>query len=225
MKRIVIVSVLIYASFCAYSQVQVGLFAGPQTSTVRFSTKEHVLQPNGYKYNFQAGATLKVPFDGHLYFAPSLLYSLKGYTVTMNNATNPPDTNALNNNTTIHTIEVAPLLQFDLSNKPSHFFIRYGFSVEVAMAGHEKYDVKSGGSVSQPMKFGFTHYGRYGANEIMQLGYESNGGFYMLASYHRGLGNMSNVDEGPTIKYRAVSICFGIYLNRKKIVIDTHNKE
>ncbi|MBS1656105.1 MAG: hypothetical protein JSU05_14730, partial [Bacteroidetes bacterium] len=60
MKKIVFATVLIIVSFCAYSQVQVGLFAGPQTSTVRFSTKEHVFQPRGYKYNFQAGATLKV---------------------------------------------------------------------------------------------------------------------------------------------------------------------
>ena len=78
-----------FLSFCtaliitsAYSQNQFGIFAGPQVTTAKYSVL-NVNQKTDNKYGFQAGVTMKVPFESNLYFAPEAFYSLKGYKVAL----------------------------------------------------------------------------------------------------------------------------------------------
>ena len=52
----------------------------------------------------------------------------------------PPDTLATDNNTSIHTFELAFLLQFDLGKRHGHFFIKAGPSLDFQLAGKEKDD-------------------------------------------------------------------------------------
>jgi hypothetical protein len=51
---------------------------------------------------------------------------MRGYKVQFNQPSYPPDLLAIDNNTTFHEIDVDPLLQFDLSKKASHPFIKVG---------------------------------------------------------------------------------------------------
>jgi hypothetical protein len=225
MKKIFFLHFTILFSFLSYSQFEYGFFAGPQATGARYTILNQK-QKNELKYGFQAGIGLKVPFENKLFFAPAAFYSLKGYKITLTQFVYPPDTNAKDNNTTIHTFELAALLQYDLGNKPSHVFIKAGPSLDFHLFGKETFNLKSGGSVSRSMPFSSDgDYGRFSANMLLQIGYETGNGLMIFAQYTHGMASTNNQDGGPKIRHRAYGISFGKYLNRKKIVVDTKNKE
>ncbi len=196
-----------------HSQNLFGMFAGAQTTTASYSVTD-IKQPAEYKYGFQAGAGLKIPFDVNLFFSPAIFYSLKGYKVKFNHFAYPPDTTAINNNVSMHTLELAALLQFDLGKQPAHFFIKAGPSLDFQLAGKEKYDLRTGGTVDRTMPFGFAAYGHYSVNLLFQLGFETKNGFMLFGQFTDGLTNINNADLGPNIKHRAFGISIGKYLNR-----------
>lgn len=224
MKFLLPVSVVLLLSLNASSQNQLLVFAGPQATTADYKV-EGLKQKTSMKYGFQAGAGIKIPFENKLFFSPSVFYSMKGYKVTFTRFALLPDADAKDNNTTIHTFEIAPMLQYDFSNEPGHAFIKAGPSMDLQLIGREKFNLMAGGSVNRKMKFSFGDYGYVAMNLIGQLGYETSSGFIIFAQYSHGLASISNLDGGPVIKHRAYGISIGKYLNRKKIVIDTRNKE
>lgn len=206
-------------------QVEVGIFAGPQATSTKYLVFNQN-QKSDFKYGFQAGATMKVYFDKNLFFAPAFFYSIKGYKVVFKDFVYPPDSSAIDNNTTIHTVELAAMLQYDLGKNPGHAFIKAGPALDFHLTGTEEFNLKSGGSVSRKMPFGYgSDYGHFSANLLMQFGYETNSGFFIFGQYTHGLASTNNSDGGPRIYHRAYGISIGKYLNRKKIVIDTRNKE
>jgi hypothetical protein len=158
---------------------------------------------------------MKALFEGRLYFAPAVFYSLKGYKVTFSRYAYPPDPNAQDNNTTLHTFEIAPMLQYDFSDQPGHLFIKAGPSIDFQIAGKEKFNLLSGGSVDRSMKFSFGDYGRFGTSAIAQFGYETGSGFILFAQYTHGLGSINNFDEGPKIRHRVWGISLGKYFGAK----------
>ncbi len=206
------------------SQVQIGLLAGPQSTTARYSV-QGVKQSTSSKYGFQLGMNCKVPFDNNLYFAPQIFYSLKGYKARFTQYAYPPDATAIDNNTTIHTLELSALLEVHFSNKPQHLFFRGGPSLDFQLFGREKFHLLNNDYINRQMGYGFTEYGHYAANAIAQLGYENATGFTVYINYGFGLTNISNVDEGPNIRHRVFGVSFGQYFHRKKIVIDTRSKQ
>jgi hypothetical protein len=225
MRKVSVLTTTLFISLFAISQVEVGIFAGPQATGARYTILNQK-QKNEIKYGFQAGVALKTPFEGNLYFAPAAFYSLKGYHITLTQFVNPPDTNAIDNNTRIHTFEMAALLQYDLGNKPNHFFIKAGPSLDFHLFGKETFNLKAGGAVNRKMTFSTDgDYGHFSASMLTQIGYETGGGLLFFAQYTHGMASTNNEDGGPKIRHRAYGISIGKYLNRKKIVIDTKNKE
>jgi hypothetical protein len=221
---------LLFTAFCCTlitltvnGQLQFGIFGGPQTSSAKYDANG-IKQKTGYKYGFHAGVTMKVPFEGRLYFAPAAFYSMKGYKVNFTQFVYPPGPQALNNNTTIHTFELAPMLQVDLSSQPSHFFFKAGPTLDFQLFGKEKFDTLNG-SVDRKMKWGYADYGRFSANALLQFGYESSNGFFIFGQYTHGLASINNADYGPSIRHRVFGISIGKFINRSKVVIDTRNKE
>ena len=183
-------------------------------------------QPTAFKPGFQLGATIKIPFENQLYFGPAVYYSMKGYKVTLNDPSFPPTEVATNNETTLHTLEIAPLLHFDFSNQPSHFFIKLGPAIDFAFSGKEKFDTIGGtASVERSMRFAYTEYGRVTAQAILHLGFKSEKGYFVFAHYAEGLGGLNNADGGPTIKHRIVGLSFGWVFHKNRNVIDTRVKE
>src|SRR6185436_5588214 len=150
MRPLLIFCISAWLSVPAMAQVEWGIFAGPQASSAQYKITE-IKQPTKMKYGFLAGISLKVPFESRLYFTPSFFYSMKGYKVTFNQFSSPPDVNAADNNTKVHCFEIAPLLQVDLGTQPDHLFIKAGPSMDVQAFGHEKYNLRSGGSVDRKM--------------------------------------------------------------------------
>lgn len=222
--KIILSFIILMGTIACAGQVQFGLFAGPQATTARYVIRE-VKQDNSFKYGFQVGAGWKIPFDGRLSFSPAAQYNLRGYKVNFDRPAFPPDSSAKNNNTRFHTFELAFLLQHDFSNDPSHWFLRFGPSLDFALFGKEQYTTVNDGEVKRDMKFSFGDYGHYLASAILQLGHESANGLFIYGHYNLGLTTMNNADGGPTINNRAVGITIGKYFNTKKLVLDTRNIE
>jgi hypothetical protein len=211
MKLVFATITTLLASITAFTQSQFGIFAGPQASIARYSV-QGVAQETEFKFGFQAGAGYKIPFENRMYFAPCLFYSLKGYKVAFTRFAFPPDAAAKDNNTTIHSIELGGLLHFDLGSQPSHLFFRIGPSLDFHLFGKEKFTKMSGETVDRNMPFGFSEY-------------EAVNGFVIFGQFSYGLTSTNNHDYGPQIHHRNYGISIGKYFTKKKIVMDTRNRE
>ncbi len=215
MKFLTLCFVALVTNFSANSQIQFNVFAGPQATTASY-TVNGVKQDTKMKYGFQAGVGAKVAFEGKLSFAPAVFYSMKGYKVNFTQFVFPPDADAADNNTNIHTFEMAALLQYDFSNEPGHVFIKAGPGLDFQLFGNEKFNSRTGAAaVSRNMKFSYGDYGRFSANAHLQLGYETSGGFIIAAQYTHGLASINNADYGPQIKHRVFGISVGKFLGKK----------
>lgn len=223
MKKIIVCLLVALIAINGDAQPVPGLFAGPQMTSSKY-TVLGAKQPTTWKTGFNAGFMMKVPFDNNLFFAPQAFYSLKGYKVKFNQRAFPPDTLAIDNNTSIHTFELAALLQYDFS-KHAGFFIRFGPSLDFQLFGNEKFHKTDNSTVDQKMKFDFVNYGRYGASMHLHLGYETKDGFVITAQYTHGMGSINNADYGPRIRHRVFGVTIGKYFKKKNMTMDTRNKE
>jgi len=214
MKTILLAVTGLCLTLTSLCQVQFNVFAGPQTTTAAYSAND-VEQETTSKYGFQLGMGMKVPIEGSLYFAPAIYYSMKGYEVTFTQFVFPPDVEALDNNTSFHTLETAFLLQYDFSKKASHFYINIGPSLDFQLSGKEKYNTATK-QVDQSIPFAFDKYGHYAASGIFRLGYEMSNGFFLFAQYTHGLASISNADDGPSIRHRVAGISIGKSFKCKK---------
>jgi len=221
--KILFSAITLLLTITASCQVEYGLFAGPQATGVRYMIND-IKQESSLKIGVNAGFQMKVPFEGRLSFAPSIMYNLRGYKVKFDSPSFPPDLSAIDNNTSFHTIELAFLLQHDFNLEPGHFFIRFGPSLDFALFGNETFNTNMNSTVDRPMKFSFADYGHYLASAILQFGYEAKNGWFVYAHYNYSLTSMNNADNGPRIGNRAAGFTIGKYLKRNKVVIDTHNK-
>lgn len=216
---------ILTVSICRSQPIQYGVFAGAQTTSATYHIADNK-QSTSNKFGFHGGFTMKVPFETNLFFSPAAFYSLKGYKVKFNRISFPPDSLATDNNTTIHTFELAFLLQYDFGSRPNHFFLKAGPTLDFQLKGKEKFNRSAGSPVERDMTYGFVSYGRYAANFLSQFGFETGDGFMIFAQCSLGLTDLNNVDKGPRINHRSYGISIGKYFNgRKKIVLDTRNKE
>jgi hypothetical protein len=208
-KVILATSIFLILQPVVSAQTRFNLSGGPQLVTVRYvvgDAKQNVTAKPGFQFGFGA----KIEFENHLFFSPAIFYSYKGYKVKLDQPADPPDLAAINNNTSIHTLETAFLLQYDFSKRPSHFFIKLGPSLDFQLYGREQYDRSDQIHVSRQMNYGYTSYGRYAASAILHAGYEFKS--YILSAYYEyGLSDLNNADDGPSIKYRIGGITFGRY--------------
>jgi hypothetical protein len=206
--------IILCLSLSLKSQMRYGVFAGPQVTDVRYMLND-VKQESAVKFGMNAGFQFKIPFENRLYFSPSVMYNLRGYDVKFDSPSFPPDSSAIDNVTSMHTLELAFLLQHDFTLKPGHFFFRIGPSLDFVLTGNEKFNSKSGITTERKMIFGFAEYGHYLASAIFQLGYESKSGVYFYGHYNYGLVSLNNFDGGPGIFNRAAGISVGKYFRRK----------
>lgn len=205
---------LFFCFFSFASQAQVSLFAGPQLTTAKYHIR-NAKQEQELKPGFMAGIRLTTQVEGPLYFAPSLYFSQKGYKVSFNQSAVLPDSAARNNNTTIQTLALAPLLQFNLSRLKNHFFIRFGPAVEINLSGHETFDSAAGKTVSRQMVFGSLGYSPATAYANVHFGYAHKSGLSVFAHYEHGLSNFNNADFGPMILHRVLGVSVEWRLGRK----------
>jgi hypothetical protein len=212
MKKIVIYSVILLCCINAKSQSQLGILGGVHGSSALYAVK-NVTQPTDFKFGFHLGVDYKIPFENRLTFVPALSYSMMGYKVTFNLPSYPPDLLAKDNDTRMHEIDVDALLQYDITKKSDHFFLRAGPSFNFVLSGHEKYNLSTGETIDRNMKFSVTSgYGRYLAGIVAQVGYETSRGITIYAQYMQQLMSMNNELDGPSIRNRMVGITVGKFL-------------
>jgi hypothetical protein len=221
--KLVAFFLLFFANGSSQGKSEWVVFAGAQTTSAKYRIFDFK-QPTGNKYGAMGGVALMIPFENRLHFFPSIYYSKKGYTVELNRPSSPPDSSAINNNTDIHTIEIAPMFHINLGKNEAHPFVRIGVAIDFAFAGNEKFD-KTGGSVSRPMIFSFGDYGRFTNSANIHLGYQFSKGLHLFAFYNHGMGNMNNSDGGPNIVHRIGGISLGWHFKRNPLVFDTRVKE
>jgi hypothetical protein len=218
-----ILTAIFFLSIRAQGKPEWVVFTGAQMTTVKYRI-DNQKQPNGFKAGVMGGAALKVQVDNNIYFFPAIYYSKKGYTVDFNRFSSPPGQAAKNNNTNIHTVEIAPLVQIDLSKKDAHPFVRFGPAIDFAFGGTEQFDT-AGGRVKRPMIFSFGDYGRITASLNIHIGYEFKSGLMIFGHYAHGMGNMNNSDGGPFIVHRIAGISIGWRFIRDPLVMDTRVRE
>jgi len=211
----IFLAVLTNISVKSFAQAEVVIFGGPQITSAKY-TVNGKKQSSANKYGFQLGTNLKIPFENKLYFSPAAFYSLKGYKVKLNRPSFPPDTLAIDNNTTIHTFELAALMQFDFSIRPNHFFLKFGPSIDFQLYGKEKFNRSNNSHIDRNMIFSFEKYGRYGASILLQLAFETSNGVLLCCQYSHGIGSINNADFGPGIWHRVLGVSIGKYLGKKK---------
>lgn len=205
MKLVFLIAATLLISFEAYSQVEFNIFGGSQISTAHYKVNDSK-QKTGNKIGFQAGIGMKVPFENNLYFAPAVSYSLKGYTVELDSRVFPPDPEALNNDVTLHTVDLTAMFHIDLSTKPNHFFINFGPSMDLQLSGKENFKLLSGETINKKMRFSFGDYGRYSISAIGRFGYSYQSGLMIFTQYNMGLGSINNADNGPNILHRVLGV-------------------
>ena len=215
--KVLLTAMALLTTFFAHSQVLFGASAGPQATGVHY-TVDHKEQESSSKLGVNVGLQIKIPLEGRLHFAPSIMYNLRGYKVKFDSPTDLPNPEATDNNTSFHTIELGFLLQHDFKLAPGHFFIRFGPSLDFALFGNEKYNTPNG-LVERPMPFNFAQYGHYLASAIVHFGYEFKNKWYMYGHYNYSIGTMSNVDYGDYIGNRAAGISVGYYFRKSKAVL------
>lgn len=197
------------------ARAQPTVFAGPQLTWAEYSIageKQKVENKTG----FAAGVSLKSLIEGPVYFAPQLSFTQKGYKVAFDRPAYPPDSGAKNNNVTVRALELAPLIQIDLSKGPSHGFFRFGPAFDVALNGKETFDSLNNKRISRNMLFDFAAYSFVTISGNLQLGYQHRNGLVVFAYYHHGLSSLNNADNGPSIYHRIAGVSVGWRLGRKR---------
>lgn len=191
------------------------LFAGPQLTSAQYSIRG-VEQKTDSKIGFSAGVGLKTLIEGPVYFTPQLFYSRKGYKVVFDRPAAPPDSGAVNNNTALHAVELAPLVQVNFSRQPSHVFLRFGPSFEVNVSGSESFDSTNGRRANRKMPFSFSDYSFVTLSVNGQLGYQHQSGLTAFAYYNLGVSSLNNSDFGPSIYHRVAGVAVGYRLGKKR---------
>jgi hypothetical protein len=208
-------SVLLGALFiCTAANAQVTVFGGPQITSARYLVND-IKQPTESKTGFAAGVALRSQIEGPVYLIPMLYYSKKGYDVKFNRRASPPDTAARNNNTSIHAIEFAPLVQINLSKKESYLFLRVGPAFDIAISGTERFDSAANKTVTRKMIFGFGDYSYITTSVNAQLGFQHESGLSFFAHYAYGIGSLNNADNGPKIYHTVAGVAVGWRFGKK----------
>ena len=197
------------------SKAQLTVFAGPQVTSAKYTIRG-AEQPTEFKQGFIAGVRLEAFLEGPVYFSPMLSFTKKGYKVSFDEPAFPPDSGALNNNTSLYTLELAPLVQFNLSKKSSYLFLRVGPAFDFNLSGKEQFDSIGNKRIERDMIFSFANYSHATISLNGQLGYQHASGFSIFAQYVYGLSSLNNADFGPTIAHRAVGIAIGWRLGKKE---------
>jgi hypothetical protein len=199
----------LFVGFGMFSNAQVRVFAGAQYATAKY-TILNVNQETEGKQGFLAGIGLTNRIEGPLYFAPSLYFSQKGYKVKSYNLPSiPPNEDARNNDVSLRSIVLTPLLQFNLSQGERFAFVRLGPGFDIAVSGKESFDSAGIKTINRDMPFSNTAYSRATAFLNVQFGYEIASGLSLLAHYEHGLSSLNNRDLGPMILQRAVGVMVG----------------
>ena len=196
-------------------KTEFGVLAGPQYTTATYSLHGKPQASNG-KMGVHAGVIARIPFEGRLFFTPSLTYSLKGFSVALTDTSSNPGIDAVANDLRLHTAELAPLFTIYAGRKTDRgFFFQFGPSLDLNLTGRENITLNTGKSVSRNMKFNGQGYSRLTPSLILRLGTQTAKGYFFNAHIQQGIGSLNNNDFGPNIRHRIFGVSVGKIFHRK----------
>ncbi len=188
-----------------FTKIRLGAKAGYNYSLSKFVTNKEL--PTKAISGGYAGAMLKIPFDGRLFFVPQIDVNYRGML-----------TDSLQSNQFSEIkewqVRVMPLLQIDFNHpdqKVNTLFVHFGPSIGFGINGKQTKQNLANVAAKADLKYGYQAYGRYDANWHIGFGYETTKAFRVLVEYAHGLGNMINTENGPTLKYRLISAGIGYW--------------
>lgn len=193
------------------AQTRIAVKGGFNYSTARayFNNKK---QSVDFVPGANFGLQVKTMFDGPLHFSPYVAYSHRGYII--NDAGNNGD----KTKTSIHYVDLAPVLSLDLKTGAENtFVIGFGPTAGLALSGTEKTTV-NGITTSSKMKFSTSkNYGLFDFGLHASLGYHFKKMFVEVAWQH-GLTSINNNEEldKRNIRNRTLSLNLGYYFRSYK---------
>lgn len=214
MKKLIALTTLLLCT-CILSNAQdmghvlLGIKGGYNYSLSTYTTNKKL--PVKAVHGGYAGIMLKIPFENRLFFAPQIDVSYRGM------QTDSLQKDVYSSIKEFH-LRVQPLLQLNFKHpetKSNTLFVQFGPSIGFGMTGRQIKQDNANTPVSAPLRYGFKYYGRYDANWHTGIGYETTKGLRFLLEYAHGLGDMINTDNGPSLKYRNISIGIGYWLGKK----------
>ncbi|GAA4332898.1 porin family protein [Flaviaesturariibacter amylovorans] len=198
----------------AAQKTQYGVFAGAQYTSAHYLLRDKKQSTEG-KPGAHAGVMLLIPFENRLVFTPSLYYSGKGYKVALTDTSSLPGIDAVANDVSLHSIELAPLFLIYMGKGTGRPFVQFGPTVDFNFYGRERVRLNTGRTVDRQMRFSNNDYGRITAALLVRLGYETKKGLVFGAHYSHGAGSLNNNDYGPIIKHRIFGVSIGKWLTHR----------
>jgi Outer membrane protein beta-barrel domain len=153
-----------------------------------------------------AGLAAKVYFEKGLAFASGIQYSLRGYKTKPAVTTDPAKTY------TFHYAELPLMLEVDFASEDNGPYLKIGPYMSLVITGKEKYKDATGKTIMRTPKIDFSgqEFNRFDGGFQAFFGYQFNKQFYAEGGFQLG-GNMSNNENGPTIRQRVASVSVGYY--------------
>jgi hypothetical protein len=204
-QRLTVLLVFIFSANFLDAQVLWAVKGGGQVSyaSIRKDNDRTATTPIG---GLQAGLAAKVYFEEKLAFASGLQYSLRGYKTKPLVSTNPAKTY------TFHYVELPLMMEIDFGTKEKGAYVKIGPYLSLAITGKEKYKDATGNTVTRTPKINFSgqEFNRFDGGFQALLGYQFSKKFFAETGFQLG-GNMSNNEQGPTIRQRTASLAVGYY--------------
>jgi hypothetical protein len=209
-KHYIFLLLLCFATWQVNAQVRLGYKAGVNYSSAKATTYYGENVPVSGGTGFHVGAQLRVPFEENITFLPQMQYAYKNFTLEYNSG----DTSSVHMK--YHYLEIPLLLEYNSHVDGRGFFVQFGPSFSVALAGSEEITEKANSVTSQPIKFGFNAYGRFEANLVANLGYQFSPTMQCTIGYAHGLGSIVDDDFGPSIKPRMITASLYYWMPQRK---------
>lgn len=203
MKKFITVVTALMVTVAVNAQVRIGV-KGAYNYAAAKAVYSAVKQSTAGTHGYGIGVIAKVPFDGVLHFAPSVMINKRGFIVN-----NPANNTNQKEQYGITYLDLIPAFSAEFEKGDNAFSITAGPVLGFTNFGKLKITNSTGVTGSQNLKFGFGAYGWADLGLQAGIGYRFNK-IAVDATYYLGLANINNLEEtdGRNIQNRVAS--FGL---------------
>ncbi len=175
-----------YVLFINCSNAQsIGITAGPAFSFYEISV-DNISITSDIKTGFSGGLVSHIPISKYLSLRPELKYVQKGGKLSEEGSTDK---------LTLNYLELPLNFVFNTITSKGMFFVGVGPSVNIGIAGKEKWNYDDGETGEEKVNFGSNPDDDFKAFELginALTGYQFKSGFFVSANYNAGLSNVAN---------------------------------
>jgi Outer membrane protein beta-barrel domain len=191
----------------AIAQVKIAVKGGLNFSTAR-AVYADVKQTVNFTTGYSIGAMAKVPFDGVLYFTPSISINKRGFIVKPATGTNKTE------QYNIIYLDLTPGVSIYLPHGVNSFSFGFGPNFGITNLGRLK-TTNNNNTTSQALKFGYGELGWFDIGLSASLGYHLQKSFIELWYLHglTGINNNEEIDK-RSIFNRSIGLTVGYYFKQ-----------